>query len=84
MNEFWKSHDTQGVNPNTNLNEGGWGSMNSMDTTTEASSSPSVPLYKRRAGGLGGELGGVHVLHHDGQDEDDDRFLSNLLEPQPW
>lgn len=83
MNEFWKSHATQGVNPNTNLNEGGWGSMNSMDATSN--SSPSVPLYKRRAGqGLGGEVGGVHVLHHDDQDVDDDGFLSNLLEPQPW
>lgn len=83
MNEFWKSHATQGVNPNTNLNEGGWGSMNSMDATSN--SSPSVPLYKRRAGqGLGGEVGGVHVLHHDDQDLDDDGFLSNLLEPQPW
>ena len=77
VNEVWKSHDTSSVS-SSNLNEGGWGSMNSMDTPASISS-PSVPLYKRRAG-LGGE---VHA-NHEGHNEIDDGFLSNLLEPQPW
>ena len=78
VNEVWKSPDASATSPN--LSEGAWGSMTSMDTASN--SSPSIPLYKRRAG-LGGE---TTVAHEDVDDcnDDDDGFFSHLLEPQPW